>query len=174
MTTRPARRRPARRRPARQPRAAVRVEPVVRRSGLTLLETLAASAVIAAALTPALRITRAALLTADRLDRQERCLTVANDRLESLLVRAAADWDATVTGAATDAGAAAPGYPGLRASDLATDAAGAGGIPGRLAALSVLAWYDDDGDGVADPDEPRATLATALARLTAYERHAHP
>lgn len=144
------------------------------RSGLTLLEVLAASAVLAVALAPALRITRTALLTADRLDRQERCLTVANDRVEVLMARTAADWDTVVTGAPVYASAAVPGYPGMRAYDMSTDSPGYGGIAGRLAAVGTLTWYDEDGDGMADADEPQVQLGTAVARLTAYERLANP
>ena len=145
-----------------------------RRSGLTLLEVLAASVVIALALAPALRVTRTALLTADRTDRQERCLTVANDRLEYLMARVAADWDATVTGAAATQAAAVPGYPGLRFTETASDAAPHDGLPGRLATVAVAAWYDDDGDATLDAGEPQARLATQVARLTAYELHVAP
>ncbi len=144
------------------------------RGGLTLLEVIAASGVIATALAPALRITRTALLTADRLDRQERCLTVANDHIESLMARTVADWDTVVSPTATTASAAVSGYPGMRARDLSTDAAAAGGVAGRLASVSTLIWYDDDGDAVHDSGEPSVTLATAVARLTAYEQHANP
>ena len=145
-----------------------------RRGGLTLLEVLGASVVLATALAPALRITRSAVLAADRLDRQERCLTAANDRIEFLMSRAAADWDAVVTGTLTDASAAVSGYPGLRASDVVTDSASYGGIPGRLAGVVTRVWYDEDADGVADAGEPQVLLATAVARMTAYERHANP
>ena len=145
-----------------------------RRSGLTLLEVLAASVVIALALAPALRVTRTALLTADRTDRQERCLTVANDRVEYLMARAAADWDAAVTNAVAAAPVAVPGYPGMRAYELTTDAAAFDGIPGRLASLGALAWYDEDGDGTPDAAEPQALLSTQVARLTAYELHVRP
>jgi hypothetical protein len=138
------------------------------------LEVLAASAVTAIALAPALRITRTALLTADRLDRQERCLTVANDRIESLMVRTAADWDGTVTGSVSGASAGVSGYPNLRLYSLVTDASGEGGVPGRLAVVGTLVFYDDDGDWNPDANEPQALLATAVARLTAYEHHAQP
>ena len=160
----------------RGPRPADRRRPCrpARRAGLTLLEILAASAVLAVALAPALRVTRDALLAADRLDRRERCLTTATDRLESLMVRTSADWDAVVTGAPVFAPASVPGYPALRTSEFASDAATHGGIPGRLATVGCLAWYDGDGDGTADPDEPQALLATLVARVTAYERYANP
>jgi len=148
--------------------------PVRDRSGLTLLEVLAASGVIAAALAPALRITRSALLTADRLDRQERCLTVANDRVELLMARTAADWDTVVTGTPTYASSAVPGYPGMRSYDLVSDSPAYGGIAGRLAAVGTLTWYDEDGDGVADAGEPQVQLGTAVARMSAYEKHVNP
>ena len=142
------------------------------RRGLSLLEVLAASAVLAAALAPALRVTRSALLAADAADRRERCLTVAADRLERLMAAAAADWAGTVDGTPDVAAADAGGYPGLRVYALASDRARYGGLPGRLAAVGALAWSDDDGDGRPDPGEPQALLVTAVARLTAYEHHA--
>ena len=138
------------------------------------MEVLAASVVIAVALAPALRLTRAAVLTADRLDRQERCLTVANDRVEFLMASAAADWDGTVTGTLAGAPAGVPGYAGLEALHVVTDAAAGGGIPGRLAAIRVLVWDDADADGTLNPGEPQVVLDTAVARMTAYEQHAAP
>ena len=134
---------------------------------------LAASTVLAIALAPALRITRTALLTADRLDRQERCLTVANDRIEFLMARTVADWDALV-GSGGGGAAGVPGYPGLRTAETVSDAAAAGGVPGRLTAIGVTAWYDDDGDGALDAGEPHVRLNVLVARLTAYELHAAP
>ena len=145
--------------------------PAARRGGLTLLEVIAASVVIASALAPALRITREALLAADRADRQERCLALATDRVEWLMARAAADWDGTATGAVTGGALPVPGYPGLRRHDLVTQSAFYGGIPGRLASVGSVVWSDDDGDGVVDAGEPQAVLATQVARVTAYELH---
>ncbi|NNJ26267.1 type IV pilus modification PilV family protein [Alienimonas chondri] len=144
------------------------------RAGLTLLEVIAASGVIALALAPALRMTRTALMAADRLDRQERCLTAANDRIETLMARTAADWDGQVTSTPVYSTVAVDGYPGMRASELTTDSTSYGGIPGRLAAIGTLTWYDEDGDASPDADEPQALLTVAVARLSAYEAHANP
>lgn len=154
------------RRPPRRPRPARRA-----RIGLTLLEVIAASVVLAVALAPALRIVRGALNAADRTDRQERCLALATDRVEFLLARTAADWS-TVTNAVEDAAVPVPGYPGLRRSDFTTVAPEYGGIPDRLASVGSLVWSDDDGDGVPDPAEPQAVLASQVAKLTAYEYRA--
>ncbi|MEM9700961.1 MAG: prepilin-type N-terminal cleavage/methylation domain-containing protein [Planctomycetota bacterium] len=145
-----------------------------RRSGLTLLEVVAASVVLAIALAPALRIVRTALLAADRIDRQERCLMTATDRIEYLMSRGAADWAATEDPAHQHSSAAVPGYPGLRLRDDVWDSPAVGGIQDRLANIEVTAWYDDDGDAALDADEPQVTLTTAVARLTAYELHAGP
>ncbi|MFH5805319.1 hypothetical protein [Alienimonas sp. DA493] len=143
-----------------------------RRSGATLLEVLAASIVLALALAPALRIAREAVLAADRLDRQERCLTVANDALEFMMARAAADWDGNVTGTANLVPVVVPGYPGMRSYQLTTDSTTYGGVPGRMAVAGALVWYDDDGDSSPDADEPQALLASGVARMTAYEQQA--
>lgn len=137
-----------------------------------MLEVVAASIVLAIALAPALRITREALQTADRLDRQERCLTVANDVVESLMARAAADWDGNVTGTSNLVPVAVPGYPGMKSYQMTTDSSTYGGVPGRLAAVGTLVWYDDDGDSTPDASEPQVLQATAVARMAAYETHA--
>ncbi|QDT15828.1 type IV pilus modification PilV family protein [Alienimonas californiensis] len=142
-----------------------------RRSGTTLLEVVAASIVLAIALAPALRMTREAVQAADRLDRQERCLTVASDLVELGMARTAADWDGRV-GIATVLPIAVPGYPGMKALELTSDSAAYGGVPGRLATVGAFVWYDEDGDSVVDSTEPQVLLASAVARMASYESHA--
>ena len=47
-----------------------------------------------------------------------------------------------------------------------SDAVSDGGVPGRLLALRTLAWHDENGDRVVDPNETIVDLWTAVAKAT--------
>jgi hypothetical protein len=56
------------------------------------------------------------------------------------------------------------GHPRLLYSLTASDEPSLGGIPGRLQAIHIFAWYDENDDLQLNPNETRVDLWTAVAR----------
>lgn len=58
------------------------------------------------------------------------------------------------------------GHPRLRYSLVASDEPSHGGIPGRLQAIHLFAWYDENDDLRLNPNETQVDLWTAVSRAT--------
>ncbi len=58
------------------------------------------------------------------------------------------------------------GHPRLRFAVDCSDSASSGGIPNRLQAIKVSAWYDENNNLSQDGNEPSVSLWTAVARAT--------
>jgi hypothetical protein len=64
---------------------------------------------------------------------------------------------------------AAEGHANIRYAGTRSDNGGSGGITNRLMAISVTAYYDDDGDDALDAAEPQISFTTKISRLVTYE-----
>lgn len=137
--------------------------------GQTMLELVAATVVIATALVPALRLTRNSLQSLERIEQSERCHFLCVSTLEESMVMASANWAAQPRfGDFSRAG-----WPEYLYQVTMSDSESEGGIPGSLAVIRVLVWYDANGSGTAEADEVYCQLETKLANLQSYGHEAN-
>jgi hypothetical protein len=136
-----------------------------RRSGNSLLELAAASAIIATAMVPALRLFAEGIRISREIESVNASTTFCAGKLEEELARTNVAW--APGSAAGDF--AAQGRPELRFAVTRSDAAADGGLPGRLMAMTVSVWNDRDADGAQDAGEPVVRLATKMAMITSLQ-----
>ena len=142
----------------------------VARRGTTLLELVAASTVIAAALVPALRIMRDSLRVSRQLEIRETMATIAMSVLEQESARVSGQWVMQTTthrNPGRDSG-----YPSVIAVSTTSDSLKNGGIPGSLAVVQATAFEDLNRSGSLDKNEPSISFATKVAGLTSYRYEA--
>ena len=137
----------------------------MRRRGNTLLEVIAASAVIAIALAPGLRILRDAIVVGEQVETADALSTFCAGRLEASLAVTCASWNTT----SETGDYSILGYPAIKYSVTKSDAAIDGGIPNRLIAITVTVWNDADGNSALDADEHRQQLGCKIAKMARYD-----
>lgn len=137
------------------------------RLGQTMLELIAATTIISLALVPALKLMRGSLLNLEQLERNEQLVALCTSQLEHELALTVGSWD--LSQRSGDFGAS---HPDFRYRVTKTDASASGGVPGALAVVDVVVWFDADAGNDLDSDELRARLTTKLAKLTSYEYEA--
>lgn len=137
-----------------------------RRAGVSLLELIAASTIIAMTLVPALRLMRDSLRVSRQLEVRECLATTAMGALEHQAQQVAAYWQLE-SGIDRSYGQLA-GYPQVVVEFKASDQAGAGGIPDSLAVVSVSAFEDLNSNSRRETAESTVTFATKVARLQSY------
>jgi hypothetical protein len=129
-----------------------------------LVELLAATVILAATLTPALRIMRDALEQDRRIETLELLTTFCADKLEEHMAGTVSNWSvATTTG-----NFGSDGYAGVRYSVASTDAPASGGLTGRLMAMTATVWDDANGNSALDSGELSVVFRTKVARLEGY------
>jgi type II secretory pathway component PulJ len=134
------------------------------RRGHTLVELLAATTLLAVALTPALRIMRDSLEQDRRIETLELLTTFCADKLEEHMAQTAASWSvATTTG-----NFASDGCAQIRFSVACTDDPAAGGITDRLMALTATVWEDANSNATLDSGELSVVFRTKVAKLEGY------
>lgn len=131
------------------------------RSGQTLLELIAASALLALAIVPALRLLRGALEQTDRCEGLEASTNYCVSKLEEHLAQAGGQWTEVVSAGTF----ATEGRPALRYQVVRSDDSSAGGIPDRLMAVTATVWDDQDGDALQDTGEPSAQLSSKVSKM---------
>jgi hypothetical protein len=135
------------------------------RRGHTLLELVAAAAILAITVVPALRMVGTGLENGVRIENQGLVTMLAGGKLEEQLCVAGAAWtNVTLTGSF-----ASEGYSYLRFRVVRSDAPADGGIVNRLMAITATVWHDADSDAVQDAGETSATFATKVARMAKYQ-----
>jgi hypothetical protein len=134
------------------------------RRGQTLLELLAAMTLLAATITPALRILRDALEQTRRIENVELLTTLCVSKLEKHLAVACAGWGAS----AVAGDFSAEGYSQVRFRVVSSDQAGDGGIPDRLMSVTATVWEDANSNAALDTGEPSVVLASKVANLEGY------
>lgn len=137
-----------------------------RRLGVTLLEVLAASTVMAAALVPALRLMADSLEQSRDMETREALATLSMSILEFDAGQTAGNWDLrdrTRTELSRTVGVANLVVQ-TRRSDVSAD----GGIPNKLAVIEVVAWQDTNQNRVVDGQEMSVRFVTKVARVVSY------
>jgi hypothetical protein len=137
----------------------------VRRTGQSLLEVIAASTIIAAALVPALRMMRDSLRISRDLETAELMTTLCVSKLEEVMAQTSATWE--LGNLAGDY--AAQGRNDVRFLVIRSDEVAAGGLKDELMAVSVTVWHDKNGNSGKDAGEPGITFGTKISRLLGYQ-----
>jgi hypothetical protein len=127
-----------------------------------------ASAICATVLVPAIALLRDGLELADSIDARHQILLCGVSKMEEQLAIVAATWSSG--NMAGDF--AADGYQGIRYTATRSDSVASGGITGRLMAVSVTAYRDENANGAMDSSEARTTLSTTVSKLVSYEEKA--
>lgn len=138
-----------------------------KRLGTTLLELTVASTILAVTLIPALRLLRDSLRQSRQLVAREVMATLCQGQVEQQSLLIATQWKLT-SGVDRQSGLES-GFPNVLVAYSASDDSSRGGISDRLAALTVTAFDDANGNSRRDPDEPGVEFATKIARLTTLE-----
>jgi len=134
-------------------------------AGHSLLELLAATAVSALAIVPALEAMRDGMELSRKVEDHNLVLTLAVGKLEEHLAIAAAEWtEATASG-----DFAADGYANTYYSVTRSEQTAGGGIPDRLMSVSSTVWVDTNGNASPDSGEIQASFQSKIAKLTTYE-----
>lgn len=136
------------------------------RCGMSLLEVLAASTVMAAALVPALRLMADSLEQSRNMEAREAMATLAMSLLEFDAGQTAANWD--LSGQVRTGLSRTVGVPGLVVQTRRSDAVVDGGVPGKLATVQVVAWQDTNANQIVDGQEMSVRFATKVARFVSY------
>lgn len=136
-----------------------------RPAGFSLLEMVAASALVALALVPALSLMRDAMANSREMGTRSLLANYAVRILEEQTALAVANWvNETVVG-----NFSADGYANIRYTLTKSDAAGSGGLVGRLMHIQVTVFDDEDGDLSPDVDETQVSFRNKVAKLVTYE-----
>jgi hypothetical protein len=135
------------------------------RRGLSLLEVVAASALLAATLVPALRILRDALSLSRSNETRSLLTTLCVSTMEQHLPLSADSWTtSTVSG-----NFSADGYSAVKFQVVRSDSSGSGGIPDKLMAITVTVWEDANSDATVNTGELSVVMATKVAKLSLYQ-----
>ena len=135
------------------------------RLGFSLLEVIAASALMALALVPALAIFRDGMALSRGVDTQELLLTYGVRELEDQLASTAAAW----ANGTSNGDCAGDGHASIRYTAVRSDNPVDGGITNRLMNITVTTYHDADNDDVMDASEQRVVMTTKLGRFATYE-----
>jgi hypothetical protein len=134
------------------------------RAAQTLLELIAASAVLAISLVPALTLMRDAIAINDVLEDRHTMATFCASKLEEHLPASVAAWDTS-----TESGSfSAEGYAHLRYQVVRSDSS-PNGITDRLMSVTVTVWNDEDADTNLDADEPQVVYGSKIASMAIYQ-----
>lgn len=133
-------------------------------AGFSLLEMIAATALVAGTLAPALAVMRDAMAVSREGARRSLVANYAVQVLESQAALVMQNWaNGTATGNFAD-----DGYASIKFTAVKSDAPADGGLINRLMHIQVTAYDDQDGDSVADASEIKASIRTKVAKLTSY------
>ena len=137
----------------------------LRRRAFSLVELIAATALMAGTLAPALAVMRDAMAVSREASRRQLLALYAVQGLEYYTAIAMQNWSngTIATSAAID------GHPNIRAQIIKSDAVVDGGSPSRLMHIRVIAYDDADGDAVQDANELTVRVRTKIAKLATYE-----
>jgi len=152
---------------ANQQRAITAVERSSRnRAGVSLLELIAASTILALTLVPSLRLMRDSLKVSRQIEVRECLATTAMGALEHQAQQVAAEWK-MASGTDRSYGQLA-GYPQVVVDFETSDSPSQGGLRDSLAVVSVSAFEDQNGNGRRDKAEAEVAFSTKVARLQSY------
>ncbi len=139
------------------------------RIGFSLLEMMAATALVASTLVPALSLIRDAMAQSREMNRRNLLANYAVRILEEQTALAATNWtNATVTGDFSS-----DGYTSLRYTATKSDAVVDGGLVDRLMHIRVTVYDDADGNSSVGTNELQINFRTKVAKLVTYENEAN-
>jgi type II secretory pathway pseudopilin PulG len=141
------------------------VRPSLARDGFSLLEMIAATALVAGTLAPALAVMRDAMAISREGARRQLLANYAVQVLESQAALVMQNW---ANGSASG-NFATDGYTTIRYTVSKSDAPADGGLTDQLMHIQVTTYEDADGDSVADADEIQTSFRTKIAKLASYE-----
>jgi hypothetical protein len=125
----------------------------------------AATALVAGTLAPALAVMRDALAASRESYRRSLIANYAAARLESAAATTMQNWTpGTVTGNLVSEGHAA-----LRYAVSCSDAPAGGGLTGRLMHIQVVVYDDANGNSAQDAAELAVRMRTKVAKLVTYQ-----
>jgi len=134
------------------------------RSGFSLLELIAATALVALTIVPALSLMRDAMAQSRAMNRRNLLAIYAVQKLEEQSAFAMQYW----TNATDEDNFAAYGHH-LSRSDAVAD----GGIVDRLARIQVIVFDDVDGNLLPGANELQVQFRTKVAKLVTYENESN-
>lgn len=120
---------------------------------------------VAGTLAPALSVMRDAIDLSYRTDQHQLLANFACALLEEQIALAGSNW----SNASTSGSLATNGFPALRFTAVRSDQAVDGGIFGRLLAITVTVFDDENGDSLLGATERKAVFKTKLAKLATYD-----
>jgi type II secretory pathway pseudopilin PulG len=135
-----------------------------RRRAFSLVEMIAATALVAGTLAPALAVMRNAM-AASREASQRNLL--ANYAVQALEYASGITMQTWATGMATG-NFASDGYPAIRYSVSRSDAPASGGLTNRLMHVQATIFADANGNLVLDANEIAVRARTKVAKLLTY------
>ena len=136
-----------------------------RRAGYSLLEVVAASALIAVALVPALAILRDGMALSRDVDNRQLLLTYGVSKLEDQQALTAQSW----TNGTDNGDFSSDGHASVRFIAVRSDAVVDGGLPDRLMNITVTTYWDADNDDTLDATELQILMTTKLGKFATYE-----
>ncbi len=139
------------------------------RSGFSLLELIAATALVASTIVPALSLMRDAMAQSRAMNRRNLLAIYAVQKLEEQSAFAMQYW----TNVTDEDNFAAYGHPEIGFNLSRSDAVSDGGIVGRLARIQVVVFDDVDGDLLPGANELQVQFRTKVAKLVTYENESN-
>lgn len=136
-----------------------------RRCGFSLLEIVAATALVTSILVPALSVMRDAMAQSREINRRNLLANYAVRILEDQTALTATNWvNTTVSGNFfTD------GYPNIRYTITKSDNPANGGLTNQLMHIQATVYDDANQNSLLDVSELRVNYRTKVAKLASYE-----
>ncbi len=133
------------------------------RRGFSLLEMVAATALMASVLVPALSVMRDAMAKSRDMNRRNVLSIYAGRHMEDYAARAAYNWTlASNTNVSSNSGS-------IHQTITLSDDPANGGLTGQLSHLRVTVYDDVNGNSTRDANEPQVSYRTKVAKLNSYE-----
>ena len=134
-------------------------------AAFSLLEMIAATALVASTLVPALSLIRDAMAQSREMNRRDLLAIYAVQKLEEQAALSMQYWSN-----ATDSGNFAPfGHPEIGFNVSRSDAVADGGLVDRLMRIQVIVFDDVNGDLLPGANELQVQFRTKVAKLVTYE-----
>lgn len=147
------------------PRSAPNAEPRRGCAGYSLIEVVAAIALMSATLVPAMQLVRRGMEVGEETDRRSLLAAYGVSQLEQQEAAVATSWS---TGTLSS-DYAADGHPDIRFDTVTSDDPLSGGVIDVLMDLRTTVYYDANGNNALDSDELRTEYRTKVGRFATYE-----
>ena len=134
----------------------------VSRAGISLLEVMAALVVVSLILVPTTNLMIQALKGETTRGKRAELLHLAQGKQAEFCHLTRVSFQSRNE----QGDFASMGHGDVRYTISSSDSSSQAGIPGRLQAIEILAWYDEDADRAVDDAETRVRLWTSVARAT--------